>query len=183
MAMTDRVRFAGRSFDLVRVVGPPLFAPSIHGIVVVAGLSPCPRGFYGIYDLEPRLTLQRLHVRLTDDALPAALAGVRPTRRERRTRQLVEGRWTPGVWPAWDHVYRGLELPRRFTGSLWLGADRIPRTGWPDEPLLAYRTVWDIYVEDGGLIAAIERSSEVAGARARRRRSEATRAVTFDQLH
>jgi len=181
MAITDRVRFAGRSFDLVRVVGPPLFVPDLHGIEVVSGLAPCPRGFYGVYRLEPRLTLERLHARLTDDAHPARLAGVTPLRRRRRSSQLVGGRWTLGDRPTWDHVYRGLEMPRRFTGSLWLGADRVPGPAGAREPLLAYRTVWDVLLEDGCITAAIDRSCEIVGARARHRSAAACEG--FDRLH
>lgn len=180
MAITDRVRFAGRSFDLVRVVGPPLLDPSQHGLVVASGLPPCPRGFFGLYDLEPRLTLHQLHVRLTDDALATPLAGVHPVRGVRHTRRLVGGRWVLGDWPTWDHVYRDLAMPRPFTGSLWLGADRVPGADPLADPLLRYRYVWDVWIEDGRLAAALDRSPEVAGARMRYR---ADAAPAFDRLH
>jgi len=183
MAIYDRVRFAQRSFDLVRVVGPALFDPCVHGIEVVPGLSVCPRGHSATWDLEPRLTLRELRVRITDDAVLRPIGGRRPARGWRHTQRLVAGRWVFGAWPTWDHVYHGLELVSGFTGSLWLGADRIVGAHVPGEPLLAYRTVWDILVEEGQLTAAIDRSSEVAGARARRRTMPEPEPAVFDRLH
>ena len=183
MATTDRVRFGERSFDLVRVVGPALFDPRVHGIDVVTGSSVCPRGFYGIYDLRPRLTLRRLHARLTDDAFPARLATAVPHRRLRRTHRLIGDRWVVREQASWDHVYRDVDLPRRFTGSLWLGADRVPVPEWADDPLLGYRTVWDVMVEDGHIAAAIDCSSEVAGVRARLRNAPRRPTNAFDQRH
>ncbi|MEM6931921.1 MAG: hypothetical protein AAF602_33625, partial [Myxococcota bacterium] len=159
-----------------------LFEPSLHGIEFAPGLSLCPRGWFGVYDLQPRLVLRRLHVRLTDDAGLVPLAGICPQRRRRRTHQLVGRQWQLGEWPSWDHVYRDLEVPCRFTGSLWLGADPVDARG-ATEPLLTYRSVWDVLFEDGQLTAAIDRSSEVAGARAVRLRAEPGPPVVFDQLH
>jgi len=183
MSINDRVRFAGRSFDLVRVVGPTLFEPRLLDIQVVPGLSACPRGHYAVYDLEPRLMLQRLHVRLTDDSAVTPIAGVSPTRRQRRTQRLVANRWVFGEWPAWDHVYRDLAWPLRFTGSLWLAADRIAGPLVGAEPLMSYCTVWDVLVEDGVLKAAIDQSPEVAGARARHRAAPEHPDPVLDQLH
>lgn len=183
MPITDRVRFAGRSFDLVRIVGDSLFEPATHGIEVVTGLSPCPRGWYGVYALDGALILDRLHVRLTDDARPPRLDGVCPTRRQRRTQRLVGNQWQPGVWPTWDHAYRNLRRALAFTGSLWLGTDRVRGFNARDEPLLAYRTVWDVMLDQGVLAAAIDRSGEVAGARAQRWATPHLPIARFDRQH
>lgn len=182
MPITDRVCFAGRSLDLVRIDGPPLFDPRDAGIQVSTGFSLCPRGWYAVWTLDGGLRLDTLHVKPTDDAVLPRLSGVRPIRGTRRTHRLVGNRWMAGEWPSWDHVYTGLGVETRFTGSLWLAGDRV---GSPsaDEPLLGYRTVWDILVNDGRMTAAIDRSPEVAGARARRRARPEGQALAFNRLH
>lgn len=177
MPLTDRIRLADRSFALVRVDGPPLFDPLDYEIVVASGSEWCPRGWYGEWTLDKQLTLRALHVRVPEGTPLPLVEGVAPVRAHRRTRQLVGHRWVEGRWPSWDHVYRGLTIERAFTGSLWLGADPVPDV--VADPLLRYRDVWDVFVEDGRVRAALDRSTEAAGARFAKRPSSAT----FDTAH
>ena len=156
----DTVTFEGESYELIGLHGDGLFDPGAFGIQTVAPHTGCWRGFIAGYEVRAR----RLHLR------SLSIWSQRPV--------------PPlfGVASSWSDVDDGVarhlfdpseytfeDAPISFTGGLLVGREFVGRghsTMGSDPPWL-YAAVHDLTFEDGWLVDSIDRSAEMATARAR----------------
>ena len=163
----DLVAYEGDSYELVGVRGVGLFDPAAHGIQTVAPHTGCWRGFIARYEVRAhRLHLRSLSI-WSERPMPP-LFGV-----ERTGASTDDGAARPpsDLDPGGriEGEYAFDEAPVAFTGGLLLGREFVGqgyRTMGSDPPWL-YATVHDLTFEDGWLVDSIDRSAEMASARAR----------------
>ena len=163
----DLVVYEGESYELVGVHGDGLFDPEAHGIQTVAPHTGCWRGFFARYEVRAR----RLHLRSlliwSERPLPA-LFGVDATGASNDDGE-SQYPFDPGPGGRIEGEYAFGEAPVAFTGGLLVGREFVGQgysTMGADPPWL-YATVHDLTFEDGWLVDAIDRSAEMATARAR----------------
>lgn len=147
----DEFLYMGEPYSLIGIQGTGLYSPQDFGIYPRAATTACWRGFVMKYDCTGgRLVLDTMHVNA--DQSPE-INGVMPS---------------PGEW-GFKHLYEGLGLKTKFTGSMLLGKDFIDsmyvHMGF--QRPIAYRTVLEIQVQDGDIIAVNDLSSKMEELRER----------------
>lgn len=163
----DTVTYEGESYDVIGVHGDGLFDPEALGIQTVAPHTACWRGFIAGYDVRAR----RLHLRSlalwSEHALPPVF-GVDASRSEVDD-GVVRHLFDPSLGGRVGGEYTFEAAPISFTGGLLVGREYVGRgyaTMGSDPPWL-YSAVHDLTFEDGWLVDSIDRSAEMASARAR----------------
>jgi hypothetical protein len=163
----DLVTYEGDVYELVGVRGGGLFDPEAHGIQTVAPHTGCWRGFIARYEVR----LRRLHLRSlsiwSERPLPP-LFGVEATGASTDDGE-PRHPFDPGLGGRTEGEYGFGEAPVAFTGGVLVGREFVGQgysTMGADPPWL-YATVHDLTFEDGWLVDAIDRSAEMATARAR----------------
>ena len=163
----DTVTFEGETYELIGAWGVGLFDPEKYGIPTVAPHTACGRGFIAAYDVRARqLYLRSLSI-WSERSLPA-LFGVEATESgadDGEARHTV----VPMLGGCREGTYGFTDAQVPFTGGLRLGREFVGE-GYPtmeSDPPWFYATVHDLTLEDGWLVDAIDRSAEMASARAR----------------
>lgn len=166
----DTVAYEGESYELIGVHGDGLFDPEAHGIQTVAPHTGCWRGFIAGYEVRAR----RLHLRSlsiwSERPLPPVF-GVDVSRSDVED-GVVGHLFDPTSGGRVEGTYAFEDAPVGFTGGLMVGREFVGRgysTMGVDPPWF-YGTVHDLTFEDGWLVDAVDRSAEMASARARARR-------------
>ena len=141
----DKVFYQGEQYSLIGVRGGELITPQQFGMQPQMLHTACYRGFYATYEItDDLLYLRELTLREQDDNyLP--IAGSEP-QKER-----------------YQATYHNLSLAVPFNGELRLAKDFIQELyihmGY--QKASAFKTVLDITLEGGHVIAVVDRSKEM----------------------
>jgi len=142
----DEFRYMGELYSLVGLKGSPLYTPQDFGITPMMASTACYRGFVMRYDCaDGRLILEGMSVR-TEEAPP--INNIDP---------MEEG----GFF--FSHRYENLGLKTRFSGSMLLGKDFIDsmyvHMGF--QRPMAFRTLLELQIEDGDILATNDLSAKM----------------------
>ena len=163
----DMVTYEGESYEVIGLHGDGLFDPEALGIQTVAPHTACWRGFIAGYEVRAR----RLHLRSlalwSERPLPPVF-GVEASW-SAVDDGVVRNLFDPSLGGHVGGEYTFEDAPISFTGTLLVGREYVGRgysTMGGDPPWL-YSAVHDLTFEDGSLVDSIDRSAEMASARAR----------------
>ena len=162
----DMVTYEGESYEVIGLDGDGLFDPRAAGIQTVAPHTACRRGFIAGYEVRARrLHLQSLAL-WSDRPLPPVF-GVTPSG-SAADDDVVRHPFDPSLGGQVRGEYTFEDAPISFTGALLVGREYVGRgystTG--GDPPWSYSAVHDLTFEDGWLVDSIDRSAEMASARA-----------------
>ena len=165
----DSIQIEGKQYSIVGVTGDGLFDPGSLGVMLVAPMTSCWRGYICEYKVfERRLLLDRLQLSIgTRFELGKAPAPAPPT-----------GPPINGVQPtfqqrSFNNVYENLNLDVRFTGRL-LAGDGFIRELYVHmgfQPAWKYETVLELVVEGGTVLEILDISKQMGQTRDRIRQS------------
>ncbi|NBB91335.1 MAG: hypothetical protein GVY23_09035 [Spirochaetes bacterium] len=145
--ISDTVLFRRYSYELLQVTTEEgLITPEQFGLMPEMMSTGCYRGFYLGYSLTKNgLFLRRMKVRDSRGHYPP-IDGVAPV--------LDDG--------FGDATYRGLNVPVSFTGGMRVGRDpdveKLSVYGSILPQVEAFRVLWELTLEQGRLVDAIDRS-------------------------
>lgn len=148
--LSDTVLYRGREFTLAGINGQGLFEPREHGVTPDTSWSNCRSDFYYVYEVvEEALRLKDAYVMLD------------------RERPLLFGRKPVHVPKDYVYVYRGLQVPVAFTGTLLLASGFISSLGvnMGFQPAWKFEEVHELLMEAGQVVCAEDRSAHIAQAR------------------
>ncbi|MHA2142871.1 MAG: hypothetical protein ACXADC_12695 [Candidatus Thorarchaeota archaeon] len=142
----DEFRYMGALFSLAGIKGSALYTPQDFGITPLMASTACYRGYVMRYDcVNGQLVLESMSVR-TEDALPV---------------NNIEPHEEGGYF--FSHRYEGLGLKTKFTGAILLAKDFIDgmyvHMGF--QRPMAYRTVLELQIQDGDILATNDLSAKM----------------------
>jgi len=144
----DRLAYLGQDYELLTVSGGGLADPLSHGLQPSMLHTACWRGYFCLYTIiASRLVWSELTVRSQEGAYPE-IAGVRPS-----------------VDPAGVAVYRGLDIPLRFSGRILAGKDFLPEryVHMGFQAPSAYASLLELAFTDGRLTSAAQLAASPSG--------------------
>ena len=153
--MADKFRYEGEEYQLVGIDGSELYTAQDLGLEPKVASTACWRGHVMTYDcIDNVLVLDEMLIR-TDEASP--INGVNP----KDPTYVVEG--VEYKLSMFSHMYEGLRLKTKFTGSLMLGNDFIKsmyvHMGY--QRAIAFRKILEIDVENGTITSVRDLSDEM----------------------
>lgn len=141
----DTIIYEGDKYELIGMAGGDLISPEQFGMEPEMISTACYRGYYATYELtDEGLYLRELTLHERNQKY-VAIDGVIPEEGEH------------------EATYRGLSIHVPFSGKLRLAKDFIRdlyiHMGF--QKPTAFRTVYDVTLEEGSIVALVDRSKEM----------------------